>query len=118
MVNPPLYGRTACRRTGQAPTMKISPIWCPQAFKARGFDSDLEEWNFYFESAKHLEKLIRKTLQVTKRLHPKCDSRARPRWRRPRSVPRRARRILDREILGPAHPLLKKRRRVMLSKRE
>eukprot|EP00971_Amphidinium_carterae_P096520 1910192-Amphidinium_carterae.1 len=26
----------------------LEPIRCPQALKACGFDSDLEEWNFYF----------------------------------------------------------------------
>eukprot|EP00971_Amphidinium_carterae_P280293 5564627-Amphidinium_carterae.1 len=30
---------------------------CPQAFKAHGFASELEEWNFHMETVKHLEEV-------------------------------------------------------------
>eukprot|EP00971_Amphidinium_carterae_P246326 4892587-Amphidinium_carterae.1 len=86
----------------------------PQVSKARGVNSEVEEWSFYLNASKHFEELERDVTSY-ETSHPNWISRARLRWWKRKTGRRRVHAVLDREVPGPTCPLLRKRRHVMPS---
>eukprot|EP00971_Amphidinium_carterae_P272410 5406818-Amphidinium_carterae.1 len=60
--------------------------------RPRGFDSELEEWNFYLNAAKHFEELER-DVASHRASHPNWISSAKLSWRKIKTGRRRARRV-------------------------
>eukprot|EP00971_Amphidinium_carterae_P221753 4401949-Amphidinium_carterae.1 len=82
-------------------------------YKAHGFESELEEWSFYLKAANHFEELERDVASHAAS-HPKWISRAKLSWRK-KNQGGGVHAVLEREVPGPACPLMRKRRHVMLS---
>eukprot|EP00971_Amphidinium_carterae_P207751 4122181-Amphidinium_carterae.1 len=55
----------------------LAPVKCPKTFVERGFASELEEWNFYKDLAKHFEEGDEDVAS-----QPKWASRAKLSWRK------------------------------------
>eukprot|EP00971_Amphidinium_carterae_P335633 6471598-Amphidinium_carterae.1 len=63
---------------------------CPQAFVERGFATELEEWNFYTDLAKHFEEVDEDVASYVA-YQPKWTNRAKLSWRKTKTGRRRAR---------------------------
>eukprot|EP00971_Amphidinium_carterae_P042028 825674-Amphidinium_carterae.2 len=74
------------------PWESLEPTKCPQAFTAGAFASELEEWNFDMEMAKHFEE-VNEDVASHAASQPKWNSRAKLSWRKTQTGRRRARRV-------------------------